>query len=77
MERTNALRVFALLLCVWGRVEGIFNTDIRYPVLRISPALLNDSHPDKEDYFGFAIALHPLEEFDDEDGVQQRAKKIK
>jgi hypothetical protein len=79
MERTSALGFLALLLCVWtwGQVEGIFNTDIRDPVLRRSPALLNNSHLDKDDFFGFAIALHQLEEAVDGDGVQDTASKIR
>ena len=77
MGKTNALGVFALLLYVWGRVEGIFNTDVRDPVLRLSPALLSNDHPDKEDLFGFAIALHPFVELDDDDGVQERAGKLR
>ena len=60
-------------------MESIFNTDIRYPILRISPGALNISHAEEfgADFFGFAIALHEFEEIQDGDAPEVAAAKIR
>ena len=50
------------LLCA-SRVRGlasVFNVDIREPILRQSPTVLSGENV--EDYFGFAVVLHQVEE---------------
>ena len=79
MERTRFLGVLSLLLCIWGEVESIFNTDIRYPIFRSSPALRDANHTEQfgPDFFGFAIALHEFEEIQDGDTLEDAAAKIR
>lgn len=51
-----------LLLCA-SRVRGltnVFNVDIRQPILRQSPTVISGENV--EDYFGFAVVLHQVEE---------------
>ena len=38
----------------------MFNVDIREPILRQSPTVLSGENV--EDYFGFAVVLHQVEE---------------
>lgn len=45
--------------CVWERTNA-FNVDTREPIFRQSPTVLNGE--DVEDYFGFAVTLHQVEE---------------
>ena len=79
MERSRTLTFALLLLCLWGGAECFFNTDIREPILRVSPGVLNDSHfvAYGEDFFGFAIALHQVEVVDPGDGAQETARKTR
>lgn len=79
MERTSVLRILGLLLCVWGG-QGetlFFNIDTSEPILRRSPALLNDTHLDKDDFFGFAIALHQAVEVAPGDEANVAAQKTR
>ena len=65
-----------LLLCT-SRVQGqtennVFNVDTREPIVVPSPAGQNAT-----DFFGFAIALHQMEDVVDGDGPMDAAGKTR
>lgn len=56
------LLVLSFLLCtscVWEQANA-YNVDTREPIFRQSPTVLNGE--DVDDFFGFAVTLHQVEE---------------
>ena len=71
----------AVLVCAWRQVESLgSNIDLREPVLRLSPGLLNGTHYKKngEDLFGYAFAFHEMEQIEpNSDRGQEAARKTR
>lgn len=77
--RTAFLCIVAIVICTWGEVESFFNTDTREPILRLSPAVVNESHSQEygEDFFSFALAFHQLEVVSGSDAPLEAASKTR
>ena len=73
---SGVLALLLSLLCT-NRVQGqtennVFNVDTREPIVVLSPAGQNVA-----DFFGFAIALHQMEDVVDGDGPMDAAGKTR
>ena len=78
MERVLLSLLVAFGACVCGQALAVLNVDLREPILRISPAALKEpALTDAEDAFGYAIALHQVEEVDVSDDRTTVANKTR
>ena len=81
MERASVVRVAVvlLLMLVPRETESQSNIDTREPILRRSPGMLNDTHFQLhgDDLFGFAFAIHEIEEIMSGDGAEVAASKTR
>ena len=81
MERASAVRVAVvlLLMLMLRETESQSNIDMREPILRRSPGMLNETHFNThgDDLFGFAFAFHEIEEIMPGDGVEVAASKTR
>ena len=76
---STSVAVVIILHLLGPGLAALDNIDRRLPILRRSPGQLNHTHMARHgpDQFGFALALHEIDEITDGDSAREAAQKVR